>query len=282
MTMLSNRFHFLTLTTFALLALPAAKGGCGPGVDIGQDDGTCGGIQGLTCGANEFCDWPDDSCGTADQLGVCTPVPQACNDIYQPVCGCDGLTYGNDCEASTAGVSVASAGECGGTGGNGGGGGAGGGGGEEMCGGIQGLPCGVGEFCDWQDSSCGIADQLGVCTSMPEECDQQYDPVCGCDGQTYGNDCSANAAGISVAASGECGSSAQDCGGLGGLMCPGGEFCDWQDMSCGIADQLGTCASLPQVCPDIFQPVCGCDAQTYGNACEANTAGMSVASSGPC
>ncbi|WP_371400269.1 hypothetical protein [Priestia megaterium] len=32
--------------------------------------------------------------------------------MYQPVCGCDGKTYGNACQAAGAGVSVASAGAC--------------------------------------------------------------------------------------------------------------------------------------------------------------------------
>lgn len=75
-----------------------------------------------------------------------------------------------------------------------------------MCGGIAGFQCKTdGAYCAFEPGVCRDgADYAGVCTLKPEVCTMDYRPVCGCDGETYGNACAAAAAGASVAYEGAC------------------------------------------------------------------------------
>jgi hypothetical protein len=57
------------------------------------------------------------------------------------------------------------------------------------------------------------------------------------------------------------------------------EFCKFEDEICGVP---GECVVKPIICPSIYDPVCGCNQETYGNLCEANRAGVSILHDGEC
>ncbi|NOX57588.1 MAG: hypothetical protein GXP29_01855, partial [Planctomycetes bacterium] len=92
----------------ALCRAALTTGGIMP-IDCPQ---VCGGISGATCSAGEFCEFPIGSCDIQDRQGLCETIPLVCPDNVEPVCGCDGVTYGNACEADAVGASIAHVGAC--------------------------------------------------------------------------------------------------------------------------------------------------------------------------
>jgi hypothetical protein len=128
--------------------------------------------------------------------------------------------------------------------------------------------CGSLEFCNTEAAA--SCSSRGVCSPRGINlfCSNLYVPVCGCDGNTYPNGCQAHKAGASVAHNSN-------------ADCPSLEYCATPVGQCGAT---GACKprGINLFCSNIYQPVCGCDGNTYGNTCLAQKAGAAIDHTGAC
>jgi hypothetical protein len=103
------------------------------------------------------------------------------------------------------------------------------------CGNGGALACGNGHTC-----------QTGQCVAQQGcFCPQNYAPVCGADGRTYSNGCSAACAQVNVRHDGECGIAGDPCGGLLGLACKPDHKCRYgvSQWTAAFPDASGACVA---------------------------------------
>lgn len=92
-----------------VLRLSCNSGTCAPRRQPGESCGTDGAMQ---CDKGLVCLFEAGTCQTPKEPGRCQVAPVDCPNAYEPVCGCDGETWGNQCFAERAGVSLLHSGEC--------------------------------------------------------------------------------------------------------------------------------------------------------------------------
>lgn len=143
---------------FAVALVTGADLACGAeeivvaDVPAAPTNGEC--LTDADCSPDAFC--AKEACGPI--RGLCQRRPVVCGNEASPVCGCNGVSYWNDCLRREAGVAAAVAGECVVN--------------PAGCGGAGDLPCPAGAVCARlipNRDACGAAVP-GVCWGLPTTC----------------------------------------------------------------------------------------------------------------
>lgn len=197
-------------------------------------------------------------------MSCCCPAACVCTANYDPVCGKNGKTYSNSCEADCEGIAVNSKGAC-----------------EEP---VE------------TKNSGGASTDSSKKSSSPGSCvcPMVWKPVCTKNGKTRGNKCEARCRGETIAREGECDIKVDQID-----KAVAAEENNKQSQGDKVQQRVSSLsaeeARLPSsnvpmkpprklncVCIQLWAPVCGTDGNTYSNSCEARCHGMTVAREGEC
>lgn len=215
--------------------------------------------------------------------------PGACLEIYNPICGENGVTYQNKCYADLKSVKRISSGPCGAT--------------NFViptitikckCDNDFSPVCGS-DNVTYQNQCVTLCANVRITSQSaclrPCGCTSVNKPVCSTENETFQNDCILRCKGKTLLYQGECPSdnlqNCAHCAGYTQLVCGknGVTYDNKCYLECAKVElyQAGACPSNKECkCDDYYLPVCGLDKKTYRNECLLKCTNVKKAHNGAC